>query len=91
MELAAGGDQRHLRDIARNLIGLAKTGEPGALPAIREIADRCDGKPRQEAEVTLRGAIARELSDDDLAAIVAGADIEDHEVQETPMPSSKLN
>jgi hypothetical protein len=58
MELAAAGDNhRELRLIARNLIALAKSGEPSALQAIREIADRCDGKPRHEAEVTLRGAI----------------------------------
>jgi len=33
-----------------------------------------DGKPKQEAEVSLRQAMARELSDDDLAAIAVGAD-----------------
>ena len=90
LELAAGGDQRHLRAIARNLIELAKNGEPGALPAIREIADRCDGRPRQEAEVTLRAAVARELTDDDLAAIAAGAP--DPEIEADPKPDpSKLN
>jgi hypothetical protein len=74
MELAAAGDShRELRLIARNLINLARTGEPGALQAIREIADRLDGKPKQEAEVTLSKTIARELSDDDLAAIAVGA------------------
>ena len=45
-----------------------------ALPAIRELGDRLDGKPKQEAEVTLRQAIARDLSDDDLAAIALGAE-----------------
>src|SRR6266436_2430155 len=74
MELAAAGDShRELRLIARNLIGLARAGEPAALQAIREIADRLDGKPKQEAEVTLRQALARELSDDDLAAIALGS------------------
>ena len=74
MELAAAGDSyRELRVIARNLITLARAGEPGALQAIREIADRLDGKPKQEAEVTLRQALASELTDDDLAAIAAGA------------------
>jgi hypothetical protein len=47
-------------------------GEPAALQAIREIADRLDGKPKQEAEVTLRQAVARELTDDELATIAAG-------------------
>ena len=87
MELAASGDShRQLRLIARNLIGLARAGEPSALQAIREIADRLDGKPKQEAEVTLRQALARELSDDDLAAIALGAG--DEEVEADP---KKLN
>ena len=37
-------DQRGLRKIARNLIVLAESGD---LPAIKEIADRLDGKPAQ--------------------------------------------
>jgi hypothetical protein len=91
LELAAAGDnQRELRLIARNLIALAKSGEPSALQAIREIADRCDGRPRQEAEVTLRGAIARELSDDDLAAIAVGAEPQEVELDPKSDPS-KLN
>jgi hypothetical protein len=71
---AAGADQRVLRAIARNLLSLALAPDIAALPAIREIADRLDGKPRQEAEITMRQAIARELTDDDLAAIAVGAD-----------------
>ena len=91
MELAAAGDShRELRLIARNLITLARAGEPGALQAIREIADRLDGKPKQESEVTLRQAIARELSDDDLAAIAVGADHEEIAQDAKPDPS-KLN
>jgi hypothetical protein len=70
---AAGADQRVLRAIARNLLDLAKQPEQAALPAIREIADRLDGKPKHESEVTLRQAIARELTDDDLAAIAVGS------------------
>jgi hypothetical protein len=91
MELAAAGNShRELRLIARNLINLARAGDPGALQAIREIADRLDGKPKQEAEVTLSKTIARELSDDDLAAIAVGAD--DQEIRRDPKPdSSKLN
>jgi hypothetical protein len=93
MELAAAGDShRELRLIARNLINLARAGEPGALQAIREIADRLDGKPKQEAEVTLRQAMARELSDDDLAAIAAGAKDEGVEPGSGSQPDpSKLN
>jgi hypothetical protein len=79
-----------LRAIARNLLFLAKQPDISALPAIREIADRLDGKPKQEAEVAPRQALARELSDDDLAAIALGG--EDEKIQQDPKPaSSKLN
>ena len=79
-----------LRAIARNLLFLAKQPDISALPAIREIADRLDGKPKQEAEVAPRQALARELSDDDLAAIAVGAG--DEEIEQDPKPaSSKLN
>ena len=91
MELAAAGDShRELRLIARNLITLARAGEQGAMQAIREIADRLDGKPKQEAEVTLRQALARELSDDDLAAIAIGGEDEEIE-QDSNREPSKLN
>jgi hypothetical protein len=87
---AAGPNQRALRAIARNLLFLAQQPEMAALPAIRELADRLDGKPKQEAEVTLRQAIARDLSDDDLAAIAVGT--EDEKIEKDPKPaSSKLN
>jgi hypothetical protein len=87
---AAGADQRVLRAIARNLLFLAQQPEMAALPAIRELADRLDGKPKQEAEVTLRQALARELSDDDLAAIALGAG--DEEVEADPKSDpAKLN
>jgi ribosomal protein L18E len=79
---AAGPNQRALRAIARNLLFLAQQPEMAALPAIREIADRLDGKPKQEAEVTLRQAIARDLSDDDLAAIAVGG--EGEEIEQDP-------
>jgi hypothetical protein len=87
---AAGADQRVLRAIARNLLFLAQQPEMAALPAIRELADRLVGKPKQVAEVTLRQALARELSDDDLAAIALGAG--DKEVEADPKPDpTKLN
>jgi hypothetical protein len=60
--------------------------------AFREIADRLDGKPKQEAEVTLRNAVAAELSDDDLAAIAAGASLAHDKPAEDPKPGkSELN
>ena len=52
MELAAAGkDHKALREIARNLIDVARHPDITALPAIREIADRLDGRPAQEATV----------------------------------------
>ena len=47
MEICAGNDPRHLRAIARKLIEMA---EGGDLQAIREIADRLDGKPAHAIE-----------------------------------------
>jgi cytochrome c553 len=75
---------------ARNLITLARSDEPSALAAIKEVADRMDGKTRQEAEVTLRNAVARELSDDDLAAIAIGSAHEESQEDRKSDPS-KLN
>jgi hypothetical protein len=75
MEIAAaGGDHKELRAIARNLLTLAKMPDAVGLAAIRELGDRLDGKARQESEVTVRAAAARELTDDDLAAIAVGAE-----------------
>ncbi len=47
MEICAGNDPRHLRAIARKLFEKALAGD---LQAIREIADRLDGKPVQAIE-----------------------------------------
>ena len=49
MELAAiGDDHKAMRKIARNLIDAASnTSDKDMLAAIREIADRMDGKPAQ--------------------------------------------
>lgn len=47
IELAAAGEDQHaLRSIAKNLIAQAQKNE-NAIPAIKEIADRLDGKPAQ--------------------------------------------
>jgi hypothetical protein len=50
---AAGNDMRTLRSIARKHIALADRGD---IQAIKELADRLDGKPAQavESEVTQR-------------------------------------
>lgn len=70
MELAAAGDDHKvLRAIARNLIADAQKPE-NALPAIKEIADRLDGKPAQESTVTITRHV-HELTDDEIAARIA--------------------
>ena len=53
IELAAlGANQKALRELARGLIAIASSGSKDALMAIREIADRLDGKPAQAVEVS---------------------------------------
>lgn len=49
MEIAAvGEDQKALREIARKLIEKASEGD---LAAMKELADRTDGKPRQQLDI----------------------------------------
>ena len=67
MEISAGSDPRHLRAIARKLIEMA---EGGDLQAIKEVADRLDGKCAQVIE---RGDVSVEaLSDREPFAIIPG-------------------
>jgi hypothetical protein len=60
IELAALGedDPKALRGLARQLLKIA-SGDDG-LPAIREIADRLDGKPAQAVEMSGELAITHE-------------------------------
>lgn len=62
-------DGARLRAAAEKLLDLAAAGEPWA---VRELADRLDGKATQviDAVVTRR---AQELSDDELADIATGS------------------
>ena len=58
MELAAAGaDQKALRAIARKLIAQAESGD---MQAVKEIADRMDGKPAQSVEMSGGLAISHE-------------------------------
>ena len=67
LRIALRGDPLRLRRIADKLATLA---EDGDLAAIRELADRLDGKP---AQVIDRQDVAiRELSDADLQMIASG-------------------
>ena len=54
MELAAFGenDPRGLRGLARKLLASAAEGD-NTLAAIKEVADRLDGKPAQESTVDI--------------------------------------
>jgi len=66
MEIAALGedDPKALRGLARNLLTLA-SGADG-LQAIREIADRLDGKPAQAVEMSGNLALSHEEALDEL-------------------------
>lgn len=71
VELAAAGENfKALRTIARNLVEMAQKPEITALPAIREIADRLDGKPVQSVEVGEPGDFDN-LSDSELVTAIA--------------------
>jgi len=87
MELkSAGSDMPKLRNIARALIAKA---EEGDMTAIREFADRIDGKVPQGLEHT--GHIesrTSELTDDDLERIATASGSGAFETPESP---SKLN
>jgi hypothetical protein len=88
MELAAAGDDHKvLRAIARNLIADAQKPE-NALPAIKEIADRLDGKPAQESSMTVTRVSAKELSDSELDDIIARSRVGEERAPDDP---SQLN
>src|SRR5689334_10359715 len=67
LRLALRGDPHRLRRIAEKL---AEKAEEGDLAAIREIADRLDGKPTQV--VDRRDVPIEELSDAELHLIASG-------------------
>jgi hypothetical protein len=67
LRIALRGDPLRLRRIAEKLATLA---EEGDLAAIRELADRLDGKPAQV--IDRRDAPIEELSDSELHLIASG-------------------
>ena len=69
-EDADGNMTQKLRLIARKLVDKAIEGDVGA---IKEIADRTDGKPAQESHVTVRKQDAADYSDDELMEVIANA------------------
>lgn len=72
----AQDDGKRLRASAEKLLDAASNGESWA---VKELADRLDGKPAQQVllQGDLRVAKAGDLSDDELAAVVKGADASD--------------
>ena len=71
MEIAeAGADFKRLRTIAAKLL---TTAEAGDIAAIREVADRLDGKPAQEATVHINRTRAEDIDDNELADIATGS------------------
>jgi hypothetical protein len=51
--------------------------ESGDMAAIKELADRLDGRPAQESQVSLQDRPVTELTNEELVAIAAGAVGED--------------
>ena len=68
MEIAAADDFKGLRAIARAHLEKARSGD---MAAIKELADRIDGKPTQESSLTLQHKPATEMTDEELAARIA--------------------
>ncbi len=73
---AAGDDTAEIRDIARKLIDMAKEGD---IQAVKEVADRLEGKPAQETSVALEDKrCAADWTDAELWAVIreaAGGDV----------------
>ena len=80
------GDKTKLALMAEALVDKAASGD---VMAIREVADRLDGKPHQTAEITHIRTRASELSDDELAGIVASDSSEG--TASAPVDPSQLN
>ena len=68
MEIAAADDFKGLRAIARAHLEKARSGD---MAAIKELADRIDGKPTQESSLTLQHKPATEMTDEELTARIA--------------------
>jgi len=69
MEIAAAEDFKDLRSIARAHLEKAKSGD---MAAIKELADRLDGRPAQDTSVAIEQRRPEELTDEELMAIAVG-------------------
>ena len=83
LRIARRGDPLRLRRIAEKLAGEA---EEGDLAAIREIADRLDGKPAQV--IDRRDFPVTEFTDAELLVIAAGA-LPERKEDDTEVSSSR--
>src|SRR5262245_55653635 len=72
MEIAAAEDFKGLRSIAQAHLEKARSGD---MAAIKELADRLDGRPAQESNVSLEHRSPAELTTEQLMAIAAGKDV----------------
>lgn len=61
-------DGQRLRDCAEKLLDLAASGEPWA---VKELADRLDGKAVQVADISINDQRPEEMSDADLLSLAA--------------------
>jgi hypothetical protein len=69
MEIAAAEDFKDLRSIARAHLEKARSGD---MAAIKELADRLDGRPAQDTSVAIENRRPEELTNEELMAIAAG-------------------
>ena len=70
MEIAAADDFKDLRSIARAHLEKARSGD---MAAIKELADRLDGRSAQESNVSFENRLVTELTNEELMALAAGA------------------
>ncbi|WP_192733524.1 hypothetical protein [Bradyrhizobium sp. OAE829] len=84
LRIALRGDPLRLRRIAEKL---AEKAEEGDLAAIRELADRLDGKPVQV--VDRHDASIQELTDADLHLIASGGLPQSEQPKLLPAPAPK--
>jgi hypothetical protein len=69
MEIAAAEDFKDLRSIARAHLEKARSGD---IAAIKELADRLDGKPAQESTVSIND-VRDNMTDAELRTFIASA------------------
>lgn len=82
------GPDKRLFKIANNLVKAAEASEQWA---IREIADRLDGKPALTVNNRNENVTAREMSDAELLSIASGSGSRDVEAEKVTPESDRLH